>query len=348
MDMDGTAGVAAGIFVDGIECAADLPLPPRLSRPEPEFGRLDLPDGGWLRHAAWPAPRAPRGTVVLLGGRTEFIEKYEPIALALVARGWRTLSVDWRGQGGSSRFLPDSMRGHAPDFAVLEEDLAAYLDRIVRPRHSGGPLVLLGHSMGGHLALRLLAAQPEAADAAILSAPMAEISLGPFPPRLARWLARLAVRLGFGSAWAPGQRPYDPAAKFFRDNPVTTDRACWALHHLWMRARPELALGGVTYGWLDAAFRSMDGLARPEVAGRTRVPLLVLAAGRDTVVPADAQRRLATLHPCCRVVMLDDAMHEVLLERPEIRARAWAPIDAFLAEVAARHAAGAREIAGTR
>ena len=199
---DGAACIAAGVVVDGIERAADLPLPPRLAAPEPVFGRLGLADGGWIRHAAWPFPDADaaRGTVVLLGGRSEFIEKYDGIAHALRGRGWRVLAADWRSQGGSSRFLADPQKGHVPDFGVLEADLGLYLDTVAAPLRGPGPLVLLGHSMGAHLVLRLLAARPGAADAAILSAPMADICLGGFPPGLARRLARSMAALGLGSA----------------------------------------------------------------------------------------------------------------------------------------------------
>lgn len=328
-------GVAAGVEIGGVERAVDLPGRPRLLSPAPGFGRLDLPDGGWIRHAAWPPPEGTgeRGTAVLVQGRSEFIEKYDAVAHRLRARGWRVLAFDVRGQGLSSRFLPDRRKGHAPDFAVLEADLALYLDRVAAAARGPGPLVLVGHSMGGHIVQRLLGSRPGAADAAVLSAPMADIWLGGMPRRLARWAARAAVALGRGAEWGPGQRPYDAARHAFATNPVTSDRAGWAVQHLWYREAPDLALGGVTFGWLDAAFRSMDPLARPGAGAHVRLPFLVLAAGRDGVVPVAAQAALARVYPNCRVELLEESMHEPLMERAEVRERAWAAVEGFLAGV---------------
>ena len=48
---------------------------------------------------------AKRGTVVVLGGRAEFIEKYFEVIGELLARDFAVAALDWRGQGGSARRL---------------------------------------------------------------------------------------------------------------------------------------------------------------------------------------------------------------------------------------------------
>src|SRR3546814_1406424 len=123
-----------------------------------ETSILILRDGARLRLARLPAMGArKRGTVLLLNGRSEFVEKYAETACDLVALGFAVHSLDWRGQGLSDRLLPDRQRGHIDDFATLVADLAEVVDRVVAADLAGRALVGLGHPMGGKVGLSYLA-----------------------------------------------------------------------------------------------------------------------------------------------------------------------------------------------
>jgi len=176
--------------------------------------------------------------VLLLNGRTEFIEKYLEPVQELQRRGFAVWSLDWRGQGLSSRLLPNLLPGHAVSFGDHLDDLDLLLDRLVLPglggqAKGGPPLVLLAHSMGGHLGARLLARRPGLFARAILSAPMMDF-------RRKRGLTRQAVRLLAGAAClvpgvaarpGPGTARLPPLDRPFEDNPLTgcPDRRCrWA------------------------------------------------------------------------------------------------------------------------
>ena len=56
-------------------------------------------DGVRLRLAHWSPIEAPKGTIFLLQGRSENIEKYGRTAEKLVEAGYSILAIDWRGQG---------------------------------------------------------------------------------------------------------------------------------------------------------------------------------------------------------------------------------------------------------
>lgn len=317
--------------------AADLPAEPAPPALTARTGRLDLPDGGRVRYGVWRPDGPARGTLVLLTGRSEYLEKYESVARCWTARGFLVFSLDWRGQGLSSRFLPDRMplrqRGYLRDYAILLADLDIFLERVVLPR-AVPPVVLFGHSMGGHLALRHLRERGAGPfGAVVLSAPMTGIHNRPgwVSPALARIAARSAVLSGCGALYLPGQGDYDASRQAFATNPVTSDPEIWANHHRWFRAVPGLVLGGVTFAWLDASLRSIDLLDRPGPVGAD-LPMLVLVPGRDRLVPPESQAALALRYRNCRVVRHEEALHEILMEREDIRRRAWADIDAFLAE----------------
>src|SRR5690606_30564207 len=96
------------------------------------------------------------GHVLLLNGRTEFIEKYFETIDSLRARGLAVWTLDWRGQGRSDRLLDDAERGHVGRFEDFLDDLERFVTGSVLPGAAGAPLTLLAHSMGGNIGLRFL------------------------------------------------------------------------------------------------------------------------------------------------------------------------------------------------
>jgi lysophospholipase len=96
---------------------------------------------------------------------------------------------------------------------------------------------------------------------------------------------------------------------------------------------PKLAVGGVTYGWLGATFDSIDAIHRRGFAESIRVPVWMVSAGADRIVSAAAQRRFCRRMPGCRLTIIPDALHEVLMEQERIRNRFWRGFDRFLERV---------------
>jgi lysophospholipase len=216
------------------------------------------------------------------------------------------------------------------DFAAYESDLALLVEREA-PR---GPVVLFGHSMGGHLVLRAAANRPGICDRVVAVAPMIEIDFGRYGARLSRLGTRAAMAAALSAHYMLRGAEIDPLAMPFEGNPLTSDPERFADMVEAIRANPDLALGGPTWGWLSAAFASMDMLAAS--ARRIAVPALLVAPSDDTVVVPAAIRRLAQAMPRAMLLDLSDTRHEVLKERDEIRARFWAATDDFLAGLGAR------------
>ncbi|HRP79459.1 MAG TPA: alpha/beta hydrolase, partial [Aquamicrobium sp.] len=75
-------------------------------------------DGRRLRYAHFKATARPlKGTVVILQGRNECIEKYFETVRDFGKRGFGAALIDLRGQGGSDRLTGDRERGHVGDIA---------------------------------------------------------------------------------------------------------------------------------------------------------------------------------------------------------------------------------------
>jgi len=278
-------------------------------------------DGVRLRVGFWP--EGSDGTVLLFPGRTEYVEKYGITARALAAAGLATAVIDWRGQGLSERLIPDPALGHVDDFAGYQRDVRA-MRSAMRALGLPEPFFLLAHSMGGAIALAALEAGMDV-RAAAFSAPMWGIAL-PRPLRqLAPLVARLARALGLARRAVPGNSGREPylLTEPFERNALTHDRAMWQRLRDQLRARPELALGAPTLGWLAAALAETARLSRLPSPG---LPALALLGGEETVVDPGAVRARMAGWPGGALLDLDGARHEPLMEGPEIRALAEAAI----------------------
>ncbi|MEI6984840.1 MAG: alpha/beta hydrolase [Rhodospirillaceae bacterium] len=305
------------------------------AEPSPEFSNLEIPDGARLRLAYWrPSSLAPEltvsGTVVMLTGRSEYLEKYQELAGDWLQRGYQVFSLDWRGQGLSSRFLSNHQKGHVTDYSVYVSDLALLLETVVKPREIG-PTILFAHSMGGLVALRFLIDQPGRFKAVVLSAPMVDINTEPWPRFAAEMLSRAAGAFGFSGAYAFGQGDYNPIkdAKF-EGNTISGDQTRFRRIHDGYRNNPELKIGGVTFGWLTASFRSQTIVAMPGALDNVRIPILALVAPGDALVPEETQRLLCQKLHDCTLMSYPGARHDIMAETDTFRSQAWHDIDGFL------------------
>lgn len=294
------------------------------------YDYLKTRDGQFIRYGIWRAPGPVRGSVILLNGRSEFMEKYAEAVEALQARRLRVYSLDWRGQGLSTRLLGHPYKGFVPDFGDYLRDLADFVHQLVIPDHHP-PLYLLAHSMGGHIGLRLLSEHPGRVARAVLLSPMFDMVTWPFPQNTARWICRWALRLGAGTAYTPVSGDYRPPdGRRFKKNKLSSDLKRFLETGKMVEKLPGLALGGVTYQWVAAAFESVDLLARPGYVERIRVPVLIVGAGRDQVVSTGVQKRLCQRMPCCRHHLIPGAMHEILREKTARQQAFWERFDRFI------------------
>ncbi|MFO1150667.1 MAG: alpha/beta hydrolase [Alsobacter sp.] len=299
--------------------------------PVPAGGRsgvLRTRDGVALRYAVWEPARRARGTVLLLQGRADFIEKYFETAHELLARGYAVATFDWRGQGGSQRLLPDPHKGHVDDFAHYQRDLEAALGLVAWLRLPR-PFLGLAHSMGAAILLHALARQPDLLPAAVLSAPMIRIAPTLKPPA-AEAMTRVAAWAGLRAAPIPGPVSRGKvASEFDPGNLLTSDPVRYARSYAMVTAAPDIALGKPTIGWMQAAFAAMAAFRKPRFAAAIGTPLLTVAGDADQVTATPAAIDLAARLPRGEVGVLPGCGHEILLEQDHHRARFWAAFDAF-------------------
>ncbi|WP_165357169.1 alpha/beta fold hydrolase [Sphingosinicella sp. CPCC 101087] len=290
------------------------------------FSDWHAPDDWVLRRMDWlqPAGVAPRGSLLFAGGRGDFIEKYLEIYAHWHRAGWNVMAFDWRGQGRSQA-------GEPMPAAFSFDPLVADLDALIRDwaSDSPGPHVAVGHSMGGHLLLRTVVERLPPIDAAVLVAPMIRVNSSPLPESIAPSVADTMCLLGWRDRTVWKAPPGGLAAGSGRHRILTTCPERYSDELWWWEREPGFNLGGVTWGWLRAAYRSAAAFA-PDRLGAVKLPILLIGTDRDRLVSAQAIREVAARLPGAELKMYPDAGHEVLREADRIRLDAVARIDGFL------------------
>jgi lysophospholipase len=314
---------------------APAAVPPDLApthRPADHYGWL--PSGNaLLRYALWSATGTPRGTILLLTGRGEFIEKYATEVVGeLLARGFAVAAVDWRGQGLSDRPLLEHDAGHIDSFNTYIADLNLFVDTIVAP-NANRPVIALCHSMGGHILMRYLAEHADGPiHAAVFVSPMTGLQRELFLRSILMLLPEVPAvehRYLFGTG------PFVFLAREFNSNFVTHDERRYRWTEAWFTADPRLSLGGPTVGWARQAARSMTTCLAPGYLERIEIPTLLFTAGQDQIIDPASHAPVAARMRQARHVTIAEAKHEIMMETDDIRARFWAEFDGFAMQVVA-------------
>lgn len=243
--------------------------------------------------------------VLFLHGVGGLARQWGPQLDGFAAEGFRALAWDMPGHGGS-----------APLELVTMDALAATLGAFIAELQLDRP-VLVGHSMGGMVAQRLLSVQPHAARALVLAQTSA--AFGSKDPAWEEAFVR--ARLGpLDAGTGMAELAEGAVAELLGPNPdpagVALAQDCFA--HVPAPAYRDTVL----------ALRGFD--AR-DALGRIAVPTLLLAGEHDTAAPPTGMERMAGRVPGARFVVLPGVGHLAHLEQPH----AWrAAVVGFLREVA--------------
>ena len=248
----------AGLALAG--CAeARAPMGPVVTRPVLRDDALVMADGLRLPLHVWASATPPRAVMLALHGMNEYGRSYaEDAAPWFTAAGVALYAYDQRGFGGTGP------RGIWPGHDALAQD-AITAAGLIRARHPGLPLFMLGESMGGAV-LVLAGSRAALADGLVLSAPAlrGRNSLG--WPALAMLDVLTALVPGLElSSNAPVFRPTDNLEAWRR----------WSRDPQLIKATRVDAVAGLV-DLMDAATAALP---------RFSAPALLLYGAKDELVP---------------------------------------------------------------
>lgn len=290
---------------------------------------IETPDEMLLRYAFWNAEKRPTlGTVIILQGRAEYIEKYFETVSELRQKGFAVLCFDWRGQGGSQRLIGDGAKGHVDHFDQYLTDLDTVLSDVALP-DCPGPFYLLGHSTGGLIALLAGPALGNRIRRMVLISPLLSLRGLPISQRWVQRLGGILSFLGFGRT-SVGWGGRSSESRSFIGNNLTSDTKRFARNTALLARQGDSAVSSPTVNWIFAACRAMDHISQPGYAGSIHIPTLLVAAGNDPVVSPEAIEKFGNRMRSGTFLTIFGSKHEILQERRVYREQLLSAFDAFI------------------
>ena len=277
--------------------------------------RVRTDDGAELHVETDHVPSAPL-SVVLVHGFTASLEEFELQRETLRGRA-TTVLYDCRGHGRSRR-------GEVLDPSVdqLGRDLATVLDTVVPP----GPVVLLGHSMGGITIMALARQRPELFGPRVAGAFLLATSSGGLVEkgaagatvRVLRRLGLLQLYFMLFALWAPLLERFRVRGSrlgrlFFRHYLFGTDDATPETVRQVQDLLEQTPLPVV------AAYRTLlDHDEQASLHVMQDIPVTLLVGEADRITPVSHSRRMALALPDAELVVVPGAGHSVNITRREV------------------------------
>ena len=215
---------------------------------------------------SWLPDGAPRAVVVIVHGAGEHSDRYEHVAQRLTSEALAVYALDHRGHGRSqgAREVIDRVENAVCDLDQLVVLAAA--------AHPALPVFMLGHSLGGMIAVRYALAHQQRLTGLLLSGPLATIDASPAMLRVGRLVSRLAPSLGL-IALDSNLVSRDPeVVRAYREDPL--------VHHGRIPARTAAEIAD-TVG------------AFPDQVRAITVPTLILYGTADGLCPPSGSIMLA-------------------------------------------------------
>lgn len=295
-------------------------------------GRFTTKDGVRLRYGLFPRTGGQaKGTVCLVQGRAEFIEKYFETISDFQKRGFAVAAFDLRGQGGSERLAADPVAGHVENFDDYWADLASFHAHILLP-DCPPPFFLVGHSTGGLVALLAAARDRIMFDRAFLASPMIGLQGLPFGIAGSRRVLDFARFLGLGEVRLGRKADRAMTSDTFEGNPLTGDRERFMRNVDTLAAHPELLTTAPTLSWVGAALTAIEAVNAFDFPASLKIPVFVAAAACDRVVSTSATEMLGLRMRTGHHVVIPGARHEMFMETDPIRHQLFAAFDAFVTD----------------
>ncbi|MCB1440077.1 MAG: alpha/beta hydrolase [Nitratireductor sp.] len=301
-----------------------FPMPPN-----PHAGKTRTWDGIDLRYAWWRTTRPPfKGTVLLLNGRAEYIEKlYETIEF-LRDKGFDVLTFDWRGQGGSSRILEDPRRGFVENFEHYVTDLETVMTNVALP-DCRAPFFILAHSTGALVALLAAPRFGNRIRRMVLGSPFLGLGKAGLSQGIVKWLSGTMHVLGLGETYVAGGATPDEN-RAFAGNRLTQDSVRFRRNSEFAGKFRNLTIGGPTASWIFAALRAMERVLDPDFHNAITIPTLMVCAGNDEVVDNRTTEELGRFLRSGTTLTIPGARHELLQERDVYREQFLAAFLSFV------------------
>ena len=228
-------------------------------------GKFAGADSTGLYYQSWKPINGSRAAVAIVHGFGEHSGRYPNVVNYLVPSGYSVYGFDHRGHGRSP-----GKRGHINKWSEYRDDVRAFI-RFIRQHELNRPIFLLGHSLGGLIALEYVLHDFSGLAGVIASGPvLSRARISPLLAVLAKLLSRVAPDKAI--------KTHLDASTISRDPAVVSAYQSDPLVHSYGTPRLSTEINAAQE-WTNAH------------ASDLKLPLLLILGGKDKLVPPEGGRR---------------------------------------------------------
>ncbi|MBT5574514.1 MAG: alpha/beta hydrolase [Alphaproteobacteria bacterium] len=266
--------------------------------------------------------------IVIFMGVGEFCEKYQQLISFFSSEGAEIVIFDWPGMGQSGNFAKSAFTSHVSSFDKM---LLASCEVIEKIGWANKRFFVLGHSMGGHFALRLQGLKKFKISGIIALSPMLlpKVGLSFF----VYLLAKCVSLLGFSKYTIPkgGRNTLLETRKFYADNLLSRNRKAVENIISVINNDPSLARSGVSFGWLSAAFSScFKTTIQPAFHRAIQVPVIIMIGSDEKLVSQKEIIKSLGHIKFVQLISFNQAKHELYNELPYVTHQLCICINEFI------------------
>jgi lysophospholipase len=320
-----SAGTGGGtVSTDAVALLAE----PRFQTPPGwQWGHFENADHASIRYGFAKAAE-PKAVVVFVTGYTGAAEEFFESITDLLRHGYDVWEMDWRGNGGSQRYLSNHDKVHSLGANHDAGDLYQFVSTIVS-NPEGKPVFLIAHSYGGLVSLEFLHEHPDIVQKAVLSSPA--YSFPKAPSWMVNGLASSMCALGFGKDYAIDQADYPHLEpKLLAPYLHTHDPERLRVPDAIFQTHPDLRVGGATWGFIAQFTSAVNHLTDSTYLNNIKTPILICSGTSDKISDPAAHARAAKLLPNAELFTVPDGRHELMRESDDLRNAWFKKVFAFL------------------
>ena len=273
---------------------------------------------------------APQGTVMIVQGFTECVEKFAELIHSLLRNGYSVVAYDQRGHGRSRRdpAIADISLTHVDRFGDYVRDMRQVCAQVLEDMPKSW--LLFAHSMGGAVSALFLEQHPGVFTKAALCAPMIAANLGGLPPAVAKLLCGAQTLLKRDRRRVFISRPYAGPEDF--DTSCASGRERFDWYEALRLATPAFQNNGPSYGWTREAIRASEEVLAPGAVEKIGIPVRVFTAEDDNSVMPDAQKTFVGRLMNGERIFVPGSRHEIYRSGDAVLFPWWRGILAFFGE----------------
>lgn len=254
-----------------------------------------------------------KGRVIISHGFSECIEKYLEVIYYFTREGYSIFIMEHRGHGRSGCLGSNATQVHIEDFNYYINDLKKFIDKVVIKKEN---LFLFAHSMGGTIGTMFIEKYPTYFKKVILTSPMFKIAIGEIPNSIALFLAKLAIISGKENEFIIGNTPYESSYDFISASTLNESR--YNYYYREVVSNAKIQRGGGSYRWLYESLKAIKYILNKNNIKNINIPILLFQGSKDELVGIDGGKKFAKRCSKCKLIIFENANHDLYSENNDI------------------------------